>query len=336
MITRPFLCLFPLLVVLPTLRAEPVHLARDAALSPDGKTLAFAWRGDLWRVPTTGGRAQQLTQHTAEESAPAFSPDGKQLAFVSNREGSNQIYLMPATGGEARQVSFHTEGYDLREWSPDGQSLLVSLTRDFSWMRAPRSSRLALLDLRERRADTLLFDDYGYESAFSADGQRLLLVREGEVWWRQGYQGSRAGQIWLFDRQAQSFQSLLTEPTECRWPLWKPDGSGFYYVSNRDGTYNLYERAFDGQQPVQKTHFKGDSVVFPTLSAMARPWSSATALISIAGSPAKAANPKKSSFRPIPTLPLPPSSAPSSAAPPPSATVRTACKWPSSLGETCG
>jgi len=266
MTTRPFLLLFPLLAVLPILRAEPVQLARDAALSPDGKTLAFAWRGDLWRVPTTGGRAQQLTQHAAEESAPAFSPDGKQLAFVSNREGSNQIYLMPATGGEARQVSFHTEGYDLREWSPDGRSLLVSLTRDFSWMRAPRSSRLALLDLRERRADTLLFDDYGYESAFSADGQRLLLVREGELWWRQGYQGSRAGQIWLFDRQAQTFQSLLTEPTECRWPLWKPDGSGFYYVSNRDGTYNLYERAFDGQEAVQKTHFQGDSVVFPTLS----------------------------------------------------------------------
>lgn len=258
--------LFILLAIGLPLQAEPVQLARDAALSPNGKTLAFAWQGDLWSVPVAGGRARRLTQHSAEESAPAFSPDGKQLAFVSNREGSNQIYLMPAGGGEARQTSYHTEGYELREWLPDGQNLLVSITRDFSWMRAPRSSRLALLDLNERRTESLLFDDYGYESSISADGQRVLFVREGELWWRQGYQGSRAGQIWLFDRTDSTFKSLVTDDTECRWPMWKPDGTGFYFVSSRDGTFNLWVQDFAAKEAVQITQFKGDSVVFPKLS----------------------------------------------------------------------
>mgnify|MGYP002623772324 CR=1 FL=1 len=65
--------------------AEPVKLARDAALSPDGKTLVFTWRDDVWSMPVSGGRARRLTEHPAEDSAPAFSPDGKQLAFISTR-----------------------------------------------------------------------------------------------------------------------------------------------------------------------------------------------------------------------------------------------------------
>lgn len=266
MTTRLPLILIPLLALSLSVQAVPVQLAREAALSPDGKTLAFAWRGDLWSVPVAGGRARRLTQHSADESSPHFSPDGKQLAFVSNREGFNQIYLMPANGGEARQVSFHTEGYDLREWLPDGQGLLVSMTRDSSWMRTPRSSRLALLNLTQREAESVLFDDYGYEASLSADGQQVLFVREGEVWWRQGYQGSRAGQIWLFDRNDASLKQVIAESTECRWPLWKPDGSGFYFVSSRDGTFNLWEQDFASDKAVQKTQFKGDSVVFPTLS----------------------------------------------------------------------
>lgn len=269
MTPRLTLPLFWLLCLSLPLHAEPVQLARDAALSPDGKTLAFAWHGDLWSVPVSGGRARQLTRHPAEDSAPAFSPDGRQIAFLSRRDGADQIFLMPASGGQPQQITFHSEGYDLHQWTPDGKQLLVSVNRDFSWLRSPRSARLALLNVQPRSAEQLLFDDYGYEPTLSSDGQKALFVREGEVWWRQGYQGSRAGQIWLFDRQQASFTSLLSEPTECRWPLWKPDGSGFYFVSSRDGTFNLWEQSLTAQAPqtpTQLTRFEGDSVVFPTLS----------------------------------------------------------------------
>ncbi len=247
-------------------RAEPVQLARDAALSPDGATLAFAWRGDLWSVPVEGGRARQLTWHSAEESSPAYSPDGKRLAFISDREGSRQVYAMPARGGEARQLTQHTEGYDLREWMPDGSRLLVGINRDFSWMRVPRSSRLALLDTRGNKAESLLFDDYAYEAAAAPDGNRFLFIREGELWWRQGYQGSRSGQVWLFDSGKNTFQQIKADDTECRWPLWKPGGDGFYYVSSRDGTFNLWEHDLVSGKDTQITRYRGDSVVFPTLA----------------------------------------------------------------------
>lgn len=245
--------------------AEPIQLAHQPALSPDGSTLAFSWRGDIWTVGIKGGNAVRLTENPAIESMPAFSPDGKEIAFVSDRDRGNQVFVMPATGGVARQLTWHSEGYEIQEWMPDGQSLLIGAVRDFSW-NATRASRMAVLNARERHPENILFDDYAAESTVSPDGRRVLFTREGEVWWRQGYHGSRAGQVWLLNRDDGSVTQVLGEDSECRWPLWKSDGSGFYYVSNRDGVHNLWEHSFSAGKEQQRTSFKTDSVVFPTIS----------------------------------------------------------------------
>jgi len=246
--------------------AESVQMALDPALSPDGQTLAFSWRGDLWSVPVNGGTATHLTHHTADELQPAFSPDGSQLAFISTRDGSQQIHLMPASGGTTRQLTHHSEGYDLCDWMPDGQNLLVSISRDSFWKRSSRTARLALLNVTTPKAETLLFDDYASEPSISPDGKRFLFTREGESWWRQGYQGSRAGQIWEYNASTLQFKQLIAAPTESRWPLWKPDASGFYCVTGRDGSFNLSQHDFASGKDTPITQFKGDSVVFPTLS----------------------------------------------------------------------
>src|SRR5690606_23807096 len=81
---------------------ELIRLASTPALSPDGQTLVFSWRGDLWSVPSEGGQAQRLTSHGGLDAEPVFSPDGKQLAFTSRRDGSTQVYIMPASGGTPR------------------------------------------------------------------------------------------------------------------------------------------------------------------------------------------------------------------------------------------
>ena len=93
---------------------EVIRLANHPALSPDGATLAFDWNGDIWTVPSAGGVARPLTSHPARDSEPKFSPDGKEIAFISDREGSAQVFIMPAEGGAPRQLTFHTAGYALR------------------------------------------------------------------------------------------------------------------------------------------------------------------------------------------------------------------------------
>ncbi len=252
-----------MLAAAPGRAADVIRLANRPALSPDGKTLAFDWDGDIWSVATSGGVARRLTGHPARDRQPRFSPDGKQLAFISERSGSPQVYVMPADGGTPRQLTYHTAGHTLQDWCPDGRHLLVNAGRDHFW-RHPE--RFFTISTESRQAEQLLFDDYGQNGSLSPDGKRLLFTREGPSWWRKGYRGSEASQIWLYDLDGKTFRRLLAEDTGCNWPLWKPDGKGFYYVSARGGSFNLWERDLDSSEGQQLTHFTDDSVVFPCLS----------------------------------------------------------------------
>jgi tricorn protease len=242
---------------------EPVRLANNPALSPDGKTLAFDWNGDVWTVPVAGGVARPLTQHPGRDREPKFSPDGKEIAFVSDRDGSPQVYVMPADGGTPRQLTYHTAGFSLQDWLPDGRSLLVSSSRDHYWRHA---ERFFIISKDERRAEQFVFDDFGSSGVLSPDGKTLLFTREGPAWWRKGYKGSQASQVWLYDLGKGSFGRVLDHEAGCRWPLWRPDDNGFYYVGAQGGSFNLRERDLQTGTDRPLTQFKDDSVVFPCIS----------------------------------------------------------------------
>lgn len=185
------------------------------------------------------------------------------IAFSSKRTGSSQIHVMSATGSRPKRISSHSEGFEVAGWHPDGKSILTSIKRDHFWRRAERFS---LLKIENQGAERILFDDYGADGQLSPDGKQLLFTREGERSWRKGYHGSRASQIWLYDIEKQSFEQLVAEDEESRWPLWTPEGKGFYYVAERGGVGNLRRRDLGTGKEIQLTRFKEDSVVFPTIS----------------------------------------------------------------------
>ncbi len=242
---------------------EKVRLASSPALSPDGTKLAFSWRGDVWIVGSAGGAARPLTLHEGRDTSPAFSPDGKSIAFNSDRKGAQHAYVMPVGGGSPRQISFHSEGCRVEGWYPDGQALLVSASRDHFWKHEQRFFRI---DAEKRINEQLLFDDYGQNGSLSPDGKQLLFTREGTVWWRKGYRGSQASEVWLYNTDSRKFRKLVDEPSEARWPLWAPDGKGFYYVSGRSGSLNLWYQNLKGDERKQLTRFDDDSVVMPCIS----------------------------------------------------------------------
>jgi tricorn protease len=243
---------------------EPIHLANNPDLSPDGSVVTFDWNGDIWTVPSRGGAAHQLTTHPARDSQPKFSPDGKQIAFISDRDGSSQVYVMAASGGTPRQITFNTAGFALNGWSPDGKKVLVSSQRDNYWRHA---ERFFLINVDSRSGEEMLFDDYGANGQLSPDGTKLLFTREGAPWWRKGYHGSQAGQTWLYDLKEKAFHELLNEPSGNLWPLWKPDGSGFYYVGGAGRAHELWEKDFTSSAGRQLTTQPEDnSVVYPCIS----------------------------------------------------------------------
>ncbi len=243
--------------------AEPIRMVKDFSLSPDGRMLVFSWAGDVWSASTQGGNAMRLTYDAADDRQPCVAPDGREIAFTSNRSGSYQIFVMPTTGGAPEPLTHHTEGYDLEEYHPSGDHLLARGSRDHDWHG---STRFFLIDRRRRVADRMLFDDYGSRPRFSPDGRTVVFTREGTGTYRKGYRGSQATQIWSHDVGTSTFHELLRDDAGYRAPVWNADGSGFYYVGRQAGSFNLYSFDLATSTRRQLTRFDDDSVLWPAIS----------------------------------------------------------------------
>ncbi len=244
---------------------QAVQLPRDPDLSPDGQRMVFAWRGDIWTAATKGGAIRQLTSSPDTESVPKFSPDGKRVAFVSDRNGrSGQVFVMPLRGGQPKQLTFHSDGCSLLQWIDGGESLLVTANRDHYWRDAGRFFRIST---KPHSPEKILFDAAGEHGRISPDGDRMLFTREGIAWWRKGYRGSQSSQVWSYDFKNEKFAQLCSDDYGALSPLWAPDGKSFYYVGGNDGTFNLYHKSLDGGDAKKLTGFKDDSVVMPSISA---------------------------------------------------------------------
>ncbi len=160
--------------------------------------------------------------------------------------------------------TFHSEASLLEDLHPDGRTALVRGLRDHAGV-AP--FRLLEVDLAGERPERVLFDEKGYDASIHPDGRRILLCRGGEVVRRKGYRGSRSARIWLYDRGNGSMTRMVDEETSARQPEWDGDGKGFRYLSERDGTFNVWHRDLASGADRQETFFQGDGVHSYGLSA---------------------------------------------------------------------
>ncbi|MEO5912976.1 MAG: S41 family peptidase [Luteolibacter sp.] len=227
------------------------------AVSADGKSMVFEWINDLWTASTDGGEAVCVEHNPARDTYPQFTPNGKRIVFSSGRTGSMQIFSIPAGGGEAIQHTHQTQGNELECLSPDGSHAITRGIRERSGFRA---TSLFTINLTTEEREQRLFDATGDEASWSPDGTRVLFSTGGEQLYRKGYKGSRASQIWQYEISTGRFECKVAEETDARTPVWQADGKGFYYLSSRTGTLNLWSQSGDSAAPVAITRETGDGV----------------------------------------------------------------------------
>src|SRR3712207_3091530 len=240
---------------------------RHSAISPDGKTIAFSYKGDLYTVPVTGGQALQLTSNAAYDSYPVWSPNGEKLAFSSAREGSIDVFLINKTGGAPLRLT--TDG---GKETPlaflDNDHVLFEATG----MLSPTSiifpdntfSRVFQVETREGCRPTVFSEISMPGLSVGPMGDILYHDLKGyEDPWRKHHTSPICRSIWL--KRAGKYTKLSHFIGENRNPVWG-EGDTYYYLSEEDGTFNVYRNNLSGTAKQQLTHFKGNPVRFLTRS----------------------------------------------------------------------
>jgi tricorn protease len=240
---------------------RPIRFARHPALSPDGLKLAFSYHGDIWTVASEGGTATRITIHEAHDQLPSWSPDGRWIAFSGKREGNYDIWIIPNIGGMPRQLTMHSADDLVSGWSPDGKEVLFTSSRETT-----RTSSLYAVSVATGKSRLVVTDDIRLDHAtFTPDGRYVVTTRGG-LWARKGYRGSFNSSLIRYPAQGGVGEWLVKEAENERWPQLMPDGSSFFYVSDKTGTANLWRRGFPNGRAVQVTQFKDGNLFYPTLS----------------------------------------------------------------------
>src|SRR6266550_6160318 len=162
--------LYPLAIALALFTFTSIVFAREAKLvrypSYSNGRIAFTYLGDIWTADENGQNVQRLTVNKARDAYPRFSPDGKWIAFSSDRNGNLDVFIIPATGGTPKRLTAHSADDSVLGWSPDSRAVLFSSNRgeDFT-------SQLYLVSI-DGGLPIKAGTDMGVQAAYSPDGKR--------------------------------------------------------------------------------------------------------------------------------------------------------------------
>jgi tricorn protease len=235
--------------------------------------IAFSFAGDIWTVDRSGGAAQRLTTSPAREAFPTFSPDGSQIAFARLNPGTGplgwDVFVAPTSGGEARRITYHPELDLPLNWTRDGQRILIM---SFRQRTSLFDGRLYTVPAQGGFA-TEVPVPRGWRGSFSPAGDRIAytpLTNVSEVIGWRNYRGGATGRIWLVKLSDSSTEVIPHGNFNDRDPMWI--GDKVYFVSDRDGTENLFSYDTVRKTISQLTRFEkygvksastdGESIVF--------------------------------------------------------------------------
>jgi len=224
--------------------------------------IAFTYLADIWTADEDGKNIKRITANKARDVYPRFSPDGKLIAFSSDRNGNFDVFIVPSDGGAAKQLTFHSADDTVLGWTPDSRAVLFASSRGDDFMG--KLYTVSIDGGMERSAGA----DMGVNACYSPDGKKLAMNRKGQVYWRKYYRGSMQTDVSVMDIASKKFTDLTDFDGLDSWPMWSTDGF-IYFVSDREGNglTNIWRVPEAGGKADRVTTFKTGDVRFPAISA---------------------------------------------------------------------
>ena len=253
------------LVISAIAQSTPLWL-RYPAISPDGKTIAFGYKGDIYRVDASGGTAVPLTIHEAQDMMPVWSHDGKYIAFASDRYGNFDVFIMPATGGTPTRLTYNSANDYPYDFSPDDSKVIFGSGRNAPAASVRFSTKLFqnLYSVNVNGGRPVLISAAGMENAhYNSKGSQIVFQdRKGyEDGWRKHHTSAVTRDIWVMDVKANTYRKISGFEGEDREPVFSSDDQFIYYLSEKNGNQNIYKTpVLQKMAEVQLTQFKNNPV----------------------------------------------------------------------------